>query len=117
MNERIVVRLAVAGTWLEQGAWKKVLGRDPEHRAIVAAVPGLGPDTGAAVTRGIGVLETALGAWVLSGRRTRLAARTQTILLLAMNAGGLVFARALVPRPGRMVVRNLVFLCAVWSLA
>jgi len=110
------LRVGVAGLWLFEGTWKKVLRTDPRHRRIVASVPLLAPRAGA-VTCGIGLGETALAAWVLSGRRPALGAAVQTGALVGMNAGGVLFGRQAIPRPGWLAVRNLLFLAAIWSLA
>lgn len=107
----------MASVWLHQGGWKKVLGRDPSHQRIVAAVPGLSPSPARVGTKGLGLLETTLAAWVLSGRRSREAAMVQTALVVGINAGGLIVARDAIPWPGRLLVRNLAFLACVWRAA
>jgi len=113
---RTIFRPVVAAVWLQQGTWKKVLIPDAHHVEIVAAVPGMPTGVAPALTKVLGVVETGLALWVLSGRRRRLAAITQTALLLGMNAGGLVFARGLLARRRRMVLRNTAFLACVWSV-
>jgi len=96
----------------------KVLRRDGRQRQIVGCVPGL-TSSGRVrwATTGLGFGEVALAAWVLSGRRPRSAAAVQAVVLVAMNAGGLWFARSRIPRPGRMLARNAGFLALIWSLA
>jgi uncharacterized membrane protein YphA (DoxX/SURF4 family) len=90
---------------------------DVNQRSIVAAVPGL-PATWVTVALvGIGVVETAVGAWVLSGARPRLAALVQTGLLVAFNAGGLLFSGSRIAQPARMLTQNAVLLAVVWLLA
>lgn len=119
MNSRAVAvaRFGVASVWAYQGVWKKVLGRDPRHRQIVALVPGLrSRGAGVAVT-GLGLGEGALATWVLSGWRPKRAAGVQTVVLVGMNVGGLLVARSQIASPGRMLARNAAFLGLIWSLA
>jgi SAM-dependent methyltransferase len=110
-------RLAVALVWLYQGLWCKLLGRCPGHRAIVAAVPGLAGRAGTVVLLGLGAVEVGLAVWVLSGWRPRLAALAQTLLLVGMNGGGLLWGRAHIADPGALITQNLAFLTLVWLVA
>jgi uncharacterized membrane protein YphA (DoxX/SURF4 family) len=112
----MILRPVVAGVWLQQGTWKKVLRPDPRHVAIVASIPGVGAAPARHLTRALGLLETGLAVWVLSGHRRRLVAVVQTALLLGMNAGGLAFAAGRIRRPRRLVARNAAFLACLWSL-
>lgn len=112
-----LARGAIALVWLYHGLWCKVLGRCPEQAAIVAAVPGLDGPLASLMVVGLGLGETALAGWVLSGRAPRAAAVVQTILLVAMNGGGLVWGRAHIADPGAMIVQNLAFLALVWLVA
>ena len=108
---------AVAGVWLYHGLWCKLLGGCPEQADIVAAVPGLRGERAKAVLLGIGVLETALAVWVLTGRRPREAAAIGTALVAGMNAGGLTFGRRHIPAPKRLVAENLTFIALAWLAA
>lgn len=110
-------RLAVALVWLYQGLWCKLFGRCPGHRAIVEAVPGLAGPTGTLVLAGLGTIETGLAVWVLSGWRPRWAAAAQTLLLLGMNGGGLLWGREHIADPGALITQNLAFLTLVWLVA
>jgi len=110
-------RLAVALVWLYQGLWCKLLGRCPGHRAIVQAVPGLAGGAGTAVLLGLGTIETGLALWVLSGWRPRWAAAAQTLLLVGMNGGGLLWGRGHIADPGAMITQNLAFLTLAWVVA
>ncbi|MFY9820952.1 MAG: DUF3419 family protein [Thermoanaerobaculia bacterium] len=110
-------RLAVALVWLYQGLWCKLLGRCPGHRAIVQAVPWLSDGAGAVVLAGLGTIEVGLAAWVLSGWRPRWAAMAQTLLLVGMNGGGLLWGRGHIADPGAMITQNLAFLTLVWLVA
>ncbi len=117
MPPLLLVRCAIAAVWLYEGLWCKVLGRMPNQKAIVEAVPYLGPIGAEALLRALGVLETALAVWVVSGWEPVWAAVFQTGLLLGMNANGLLFARKLIHDPAGMVVKNFVFLVLVWVAA
>ena len=112
-----IARLAVALVWLYQGLWCKLLGGCPGHQAIVEAVPWLGESGGAVLLSGLGLLETGLAAWVLSGWRPRAAALVQTVLLVAMNGGGLLWGREHIADPGAMLTQNFAFLTLAWIVA
>ena len=62
-----LVRVAVAAVWLYEGLWCKLLGGDPQPADVVEAVPRLGPQVGALFLQALGVVEVAIGVWVLSG--------------------------------------------------
>jgi uncharacterized membrane protein YphA (DoxX/SURF4 family) len=112
-----VLRAVVASVWLYHGAWNKLLSSAGRHAEIVDSVPsmaGISPNT---LRIAIGVGEVAVGVWVLSGIAPRSAAVVQTALLVAMNAGGLLWAPELIPDPGAMVVQNIAFLALVWVVA
>lgn len=111
------VRVGLAGVWLHQGLWAKVLGGRPDHQSIVADAPGIGRQHARPVTVAIGLGESALAGWVLSGMLPRRAAAVQTALLVGMNAGGLLFARDRIADPFRMVLRNAVLVSAAWGVA
>lgn len=108
---------AVAGVWLYHGVWCKLLGGCPEQARIVGEVPGLGGGRGKTVLIGLGLVETALAGWVISGVKPRLAAATGTALVIGMNAGGLLFARQHIPAPKALVLENVGFLGLAWLAA
>ncbi len=110
----LLVRCAVSAVWLYEGLWCKVLGREPRQADVVRAVPKLGPIVGAQVLFVLGVLEAALAAWVLSGVTPGLCVIVQTVLLVTLNANGLLWARRIIHDPGGMVVKNLSFLTLAW---
>ena len=107
-------RLAIALVWLYNGLWCKLLARCSSHEEIIAsaAVP-LGFHT-RLVMVGIGAGEVMLAVWVLSGRKLRLAAWVQTLVLVAMNGAGLAWGAEEIPNLGALLVQNLVFLTLVW---
>lgn len=110
----LLVRIAVAAVWLYEGLWCKVLGREPHQVQVVEAVPTLGPLVGRHGLFVLGLVETALAGWVLSGVDPGLCAITQTVLLVTLNANGLVWARHIIHDPRGMVVKNVAFLLLAW---
>jgi hypothetical protein len=112
-----LIHFAVAAVWLYEGFWCKVLGRERRQLQIVEAVPYFGPRVGALFLTTLGVGEIGLGVWVLSGIAPGLCALAQTLLLVTLNANGLIWARHLIHDPGGMVVKNFAFLVLVWVAA
>jgi uncharacterized membrane protein YphA (DoxX/SURF4 family) len=109
-----LIRLAIALVWFYQGLWCKVLGGVPRHEAVIAAVPFIGSAAGPSTLIALGLLECGIGLWVFSGRWMRQAAIVQTVLLAAMNTGGLIWAAHLIPDPAGMVLQNFTFLLLIW---
>jgi len=112
-----LVRISIALVWLYQGLWCKVLARAPHHLAVISAVPFVGPVGGRVALVLLGVAECLLGAWVLTGWEMRWAAIVQTVLLAAMNAGGVIWARQLIPDPAGMILQNFAFVLLIWTAA
>jgi uncharacterized membrane protein YphA (DoxX/SURF4 family) len=108
---------AVAGVWLYHGLWCKLLGRCPEQASIVAEVPGLRGGRAKALLVALGIAETILAIWVISGARPRLAAATGTTLVLSMNAGGFAFGRRHIAAPKALLLENACFLALAWLAA
>jgi len=117
MPPLLLTRIAVAGVWLYEGLWCKLLGGVPLQLDVVDAVPFFGRRSAAWLLRAIGIVECALAVWVLSGWRPFVAAAAQTALLVGMNSGGLLWARRIIPDPGGMVVKNFAFLVLAWVVA
>jgi hypothetical protein len=113
----VVVRGAVALVWLYEGLWCKVLGRERRQVQVVEAVPKLGPAVGRRFLFALGLVEVALSVWVMSGVTPGLCAITQTVLLVALNANGLLWARHIIHDPAGMVVKNASFLMLAWIAA
>ena len=109
-----LIRVAIALVWFYQGLWCKVLGGVPHHEAVIAAVPFIGSAGGHITLIALGLLECGIGLWVLSGRWRREAAIVQTVMLIAMNAGGLIWAARLIPDPAGMILQNFAFLLLIW---
>jgi uncharacterized membrane protein YphA (DoxX/SURF4 family) len=115
-NQR-VIRLSIAAVWIYEGLWCKVLGHSATHAAVVSAVPFIGPRVSPLILVALGLIECGIAAWVLWGRRMRQAAIVQTALLLAMNAGGLIWAWHLIPDPPGIILQNFAFLILIWVAA
>ncbi len=112
-----LIRGSVAAVWLYEGLWCKLLRGQPHEFEIAEAVPFFGPRVGARVLLTIGAVEAALAAWTLSGVLPPWCAAAQTLLLIALNGNGLLWARRLIPDPGGMVVKNFAFLVLAWVCA
>ena len=112
-----LIRGIIALVWLYEGLWCKVLGRMPSQEEIVEAVPFLGLAWSHRVLKALGLLECGLAIWVLSGWEPVWAAAGQTVLLVAMNSGGLIFARRRIHDPAGMVVKNAAFIVLMWVAA
>jgi uncharacterized membrane protein len=112
-----LLQAAVAAVWLYEGLWCKVLGRNRHEFEVVEQVPFLAPATSHALLRVLGLVETALAAWVLAGWQPVAAAVVQTALLVALNSAGIYFSRQHIPDPAGMVVKNAAFLVLAWVVA
>ncbi len=112
-----LIRVAVAAVWLYEGLWCKLLGREPHQLRVVEAVPRFDPHAGRLFLKLLGTVEVGLALWALSGGAPIAAATVQTLLLVALNAGGLLWARQVIHDPGGMVVKNFAFLVLVWVSA
>lgn len=112
-----LIRLSIAMVWIYEGLWCKVLGRSATHAAVMSTVPLIGAAAGRLSLIALGLIECGLAVWVLSGKRLSQAAIVQTVLLVAMNAGGLIWARQLIPDPTGLVLQNFAFLLLVWVAA
>lgn len=107
----------LAGVWLHQGVWAKLLDGDPSHGEIVGQMPGLTPTSARTVTIAIGVLEAGMAVWVLSGHRARTCAAVQIGLMAGFNAGALTFARDRLESPVNLLARNAVLAALAWLAA
>jgi DoxX-like family len=110
----LLLRGAVAAVWLYEGFWCKILGREPHQVEVVEAVPRLGPLFGRTVLLALGVVETLVAVWVMSGAAPGLCALAQTALLVSLNVNGLLWARHIIHDPAGMVVKNASFLLLAW---
>jgi hypothetical protein len=109
------VRIFAATVWFVFGTIFKVMNIVPRHREIVATI--VGTNSAPSVTVVIGLLESALGFWALSGIRPRSCAIVQTVAIISMNTLELIHARSFLLAPIPMVCANAIFLAFVWYAA
>jgi uncharacterized membrane protein YphA (DoxX/SURF4 family) len=109
-----LVNAAVAGVWIYEGLWCKVFGRSESELQVVRAVPRYGERFGRPFLLVLGGVELLLGLWVLSGRAPGLCAAAQTLLLVTLNANGLMWSRHLIHDPAGMLFKNFAFLVLAW---
>ena len=112
-----LIEVAVAMVWLYEGLWCKVLGGSRHELEVVEAAPVFSPTAAALFLRALGVLETMLAVWVLTGWQPLWAAVAQTTLLVSLNTAGITWSRHLIPDPPGMLVKNFAFLVLVWVAA
>lgn len=74
----------IAGVWITNGLFCKVLNLVPRHQEIVARI--LGSEHARPLTLLIGVAEIGMAVWILSGIRKNLNAVTQIFVIAAMNS-------------------------------
>ena len=117
MPPLVVTQIAVAGVWLYEGLWCKLLGGMPHQLDVVEAVPFFGARSANVLLRAIGIVECGLALWVLSGQHPLLAVLAETGLLIGMNTCGLLWSRRHIPDPAGMVVKNFAFLVLAWVVA
>jgi uncharacterized membrane protein YphA (DoxX/SURF4 family) len=110
----VVIRASVAAVWLYEGLWCKIFGRMQSQVAVVTAVPRLGARFGRPFLKTLGLVEVGFAFWVMTGIAPGVCAILQTVLLVALNANGLLWARHIIHDPAGMVVKNLAFLVLVW---
>ena len=73
----------IATIWLLNGLFCKVLNLVTRHQEIVARI--LGNNNSRTLTVLIGVSETAMAIWVITGIRSRLNAAAQILIITTMN--------------------------------
>ncbi len=112
-----LVRGAVAGVWLYEGLWCKLLRGQPHEFAVVAAVPRYGRRFGTPFLLALGCTEVLIAAWAFLALAPVPCAAAQTILLILLNGSGLLWARHVIHDPAGMIVRNASFLVLVWVAA
>ncbi len=114
MPPLLLVRVALAAVWIYEGLWCKLLGREENQLRIVRAVPRYGEKFGRPFLLALGVVEVLLGVWVLAGWAPGLCALAQTVVLVAINANGILWSRRLIADPAGMLVKNFAFLVLAW---
>ena len=86
MNDKTIHKILtyfIATVWIANGFFCKVLNLVPRHQEIVARI--LGNDHSRLLTILIGLSETLMTVWILSGIKTRLNAATQILVIATMN--------------------------------
>lgn len=73
----------IALVWAANGLFCKVLHGVPRHQQIVARI--LGDAHAGLLTILIGIAETLMAVWILSGYRSKLNAITQALVIATMN--------------------------------
>ena len=112
-----LLHVAVAAVWFYEGVCCKLLNGQPRQVHVVEAMPLYGARVGRELLTLLGVVEAALGVWILTGIAPIVCALTQTALLVTLNFFGLLRARRLIEDPAGMVVKNFAFLVLVWVSA
>jgi hypothetical protein len=86
MPDKVIHKLltyCIAAIWLINGLFCKVFNLVPRHHEIVAQI--LGKKYSTPFTFLIGISETVMAIWILTGIKSRLNAITQIIIIAAMN--------------------------------
>ena len=109
----VAIRASVAAVWIYEGLWCKILGGVQSQVEVVTAVPRLGAFA-KPFLKLLGLGEVGLAVWVMTGIAPGLCAIAQTVLLVLLNANGLIWARHLIREPAGMVIKNIAFLMLVW---
>jgi hypothetical protein len=79
----LILNYLIAAVWLINGLFCKVLNLVPRHQEIVATILGTGHSR--LMTVLIGISETGMAVWILTGSWSRLNAVTQIVVIAAMN--------------------------------
>jgi hypothetical protein len=112
-----LIHVAVAAVWFYEGVWCKLLNGQPHQLRVIQTMPHYGAGIGKKLLKLLGFFEGAFGAWVLTGIAPVVCAVAQTLLLVSLNACGLLWARRLIEDPAGMVIKNFAFLVLVWISA
>jgi DoxX-like protein len=78
-----LLNYCIAVVWLANGLFCKVLNLVPRHQQIVSRI--LGEQYSVVFTKAIGIAETAMAIWIVSGIWPRLNAITQIAVIAIMN--------------------------------
>jgi hypothetical protein len=117
MPPLLLIQIAVAAVWLYEGMWCKVLGRSAHELEVVEAAPLFSKRQAWWFLKLLGAYESLLALWVMTGWLPVWCALVQTLTLIGLNSGGLLFSRHLIPDPAGMVVKNAAFLVLAWVAA
>lgn len=83
-SKRQVPTYFIAAVWFVNGFFCKVMNLAPRHQEIVGRI--LGYDHARFFTLLIGISETAMAIWILTGLRSRINALFQIFVVAIMNA-------------------------------
>jgi hypothetical protein len=83
ITKKKIINYLIAGIWIGNGLFCKVLNLVPRHQEIVARI--LGNEHSRILTLLIGISEITMAAWILSGIRQRLNAISQIVVIASMN--------------------------------
>ncbi|MCA9776485.1 MAG: DoxX family membrane protein [Candidatus Eremiobacteraeota bacterium] len=111
-RELLFIRFVLAFVWFYNGLYLKLILVDPEHLKVVQEVGGLGPLSPEQFLFLIGLGETALGLFILSGWKYPMACYIQIALVLSMNVIGI--ASGGVDNPLALIAVNLPLLACMW---
>jgi len=78
-----ILNALIAGVWLVNGLFCKVLNLVPRHQEIVAGI--LGDHNARLFTVSIGLSEIGMAIWIISGIWPRLNATAQILIIATMN--------------------------------
>ena len=79
----LTLNYLIAAVWLVNGLFCKVFNLVPRHQQIVASI--LGEDHARVFTLMIGLAETGMAIWIISGLWPRVSAIVQILVIAAMN--------------------------------
>ena len=82
-TKHLLLNYFIAAAWLGNGLFCKILNLAPRHQQIVARI--LGEEHARLFTVLIGVAETIMAIWILSGVRPKLNVVVQIVVIAAMN--------------------------------
>ena len=82
-SKHFLLNYLIAAVWLGNGLFCKVLNLVPRHQQIVTRI--LGEEHARFFTVLIGMAETIMAIWILSGVRPKLNAIIQIVVIAAMN--------------------------------
>jgi hypothetical protein len=83
MVQSKIITYFIATVWLANGLFCKLLNLVPRHQQIVARI--IGDAHAGLFTRLIGIAETVMAIWIVSGWLRKLNAITQMVIIAAMN--------------------------------
>lgn len=109
------LRLAVALVWLYNGLFLKVLFVDPEQLSLMNEAAPFGWSAGRALGI-LGLAETGLAIWIASGWRYLWAMGLQTIGVVLLNLGGILFGGY--ADPAGLLIGNLpIVMCGLIGMS